>query len=143
VGPSGLQLLADDGCAIAPLIRLDEGGADIAIAMFRDALPMMGALRGIFPDIHTHPGDQLAGVGKALDVADFRNHREGKGMLDPFITDQGLHRFRIAFSGGQLLDLLVIARRIVVKPCRWRSKSSRFTLRLPEVALMVRSSQLE
>ncbi len=110
MGPSGRQLRADDGGAVAALIRLDEGRADRAMAMFRDAIPMVGAPGGIFPDIHAHPGDQLAGVGKTLDVPDFRDHREGKGLFDPFVTRQGVHRFLIAWRGGQLLDLLVIAR---------------------------------
>ena len=110
VGPSGLQLRAADGGTVAPLIRRDEGGADIAIAMFRDAILMVGAPGGIFPDVHAHPGAQWARVGKTRDGADFREHREGKGMFDPFVTSQGLHRFLIAWRGGQLLDLLVIAR---------------------------------
>ncbi len=110
MGPSGFQLLADDGSAVAPLIRLDEGRAHIPIAVFRDAIPMVGAPGGIFSNIHTHPGDQLSRVGKARDVADFRDHREGKGLFAPFVTDQSLHWFLIAWHGGQLLDLLVIAR---------------------------------
>ena len=86
VGPSGLQRLTDDGGAITPLIRLDEGGAHITMAMFRDAKPMVGASGGIVPDIHAHPGDQLSRVGKARDIADFRDHREGNGLLDPLVT---------------------------------------------------------
>ena len=110
VGPSGVQRLADDGGAVAALMRLDEGGADRASAMVRDALPMVRAPGGIVPDSHAHPGDQLAGMGKACHVADCRHQREGNDRLDPLVTGQGMHRVRIAFSGGQLLDLLVIAR---------------------------------
>ncbi len=57
------------------LIRLDEGRAPIAIALFRDAQTLVFAPGGILPDIHADPGHQLAWVGKTRDVADFRYHR--------------------------------------------------------------------
>jgi len=98
VGPSGFQRLADDGRAGAALIRLDEGGTHRAMAMFRDAKPMVGAPGGIVTDIHAHPGDQLSRVGNTRDVADCRHHREGNGLLDPCVTGQSVHRVRIAFS---------------------------------------------
>ncbi len=47
---------------------------------------------------------------KAFDVTDFGNHRQGKDVLDPFVTGQGLNRFLVAWRFGKDLDLLIVRR---------------------------------
>jgi len=77
------------------------------------------------------------------DVADFRNHREGKEMFDPFVTGQGLNRFLLGVSGGTGPDLLVIFLKNRVQSFPVAQQYLQVHVETgPDVALMVRSSQL-
>ncbi len=47
---------------------------------------------------------------KAFDVTDLGDHRQGKLVLDLFVTGQGLNRFLVVWRFVKDVDLLIVLR---------------------------------
>ena len=104
----GLQILADSCRSITTLVGFNKCRANVSITVLGNPKTVVLAARGILPDVHANPGHQFPGVRKSFDVTNLCNHRQCKGILDAFVTGQGLNRWLLAWRACQHFDLLTI-----------------------------------
>ena len=72
-------------------------------------------LRGVLPDIHADPGNQLPRMRETLHITDLGDHGQGGQMLVALVTGQRLDRLPIPGCCRQRLHLLAIRRQDLVQ----------------------------